>query len=131
EAQALGRKVRRQLSRACRDAAEGMRPRPDKETGIAHIFAAARYSLGGVRRLWGETALRHEILAFALAMGLFLIAGVPLWGYIGAAILFLVTVSIEALNTAVEEITDHASPAYSDMARHAKDLGSFAVFCLL
>ncbi|MGJ8570539.1 MAG: diacylglycerol kinase [Hoeflea sp.] len=95
------------------------------------MFAAARYSLGGIRRLWGETAFRHEVLAFVLIMGLFGLSGAPLWGYVGATLLFLLTVSIEALNTAVEEITDHASPDYSDMARHAKDLGSFAVFCLL
>jgi len=95
------------------------------------MFAAARYSLGGVKRLWGETAFRHEVLAFALITVLFYFSGVPLWGYVGATLLFLLTVSIEALNTAVEEITDHASPDYSEMARHAKDLGSFAVFCLL
>ncbi|WP_375588841.1 diacylglycerol kinase [Hoeflea alexandrii] len=108
-----------------------MTPRPDKETGIAHVFAAARYSLGGVRRLWGETAFRHEVLAIVLITSVFLYAGAPLWGYVGASLLFLLTVSIEALNTAVEEITDHASPNYSEMAKHAKDLGSFAVFCLL
>ena len=105
--------------------------RPDKQVGIAHAFAAARYSLGGVRRLWNETAFQHETLAFVLVNGLFFLSGVPLWGYVGASLLFLLTVSIEALNTAIEEITDHASPDYSDMARHAKDLGSFAVFCLL
>lgn len=108
-----------------------MKPRPDKEVGIAHIFAATRYSLGGVKRLWGETAFRHETFAFVLITGLFLFAGAPLWGYVGATLLYLLTASIEALNTAVEEITDHASPGYSKMAEHAKDLGSFAVFCLL
>jgi len=106
-------------------------PRPDKEVGVAHIFAAARYSMGGVRRLWGETAFRHETLAFVLITGVFLLTGAPLWGYVGAVLLYLLTASIEALNTAVEEITDHASPEYSNMAKHAKDLGSFAVFCLL
>lgn len=105
--------------------------RPDKQTGIAHVFAAARYSLGGGKRLWGEAAFRHETLAFVLIMAVFLFAGAPLWGYVGAAVLYLLTISIEALNTAVEELTDHASPDYSDMAKHAKDLGSFAVSCLL
>lgn len=95
------------------------------------MFAAARYSLGGVMRLWGETAFRHEVLAFVVISVVFLLSAAPLWGYVGATLLFLLTVSIEALNTAVEEITDHASPNYSEMAKHAKDLGSFAVFCLL
>ena len=108
-----------------------MTERPGKEVGLAHMFAAARYSLGGVRRLWGETAFRHEVLAFALISVVFLLSGAPLWGYVGATLLFLLTVSIEALNTAVEEITDHTSPNYSEMAKYAKDLGSFAVFCLL
>ncbi|MEM5473351.1 diacylglycerol kinase [Hoeflea sp. AS60] len=108
-----------------------MTPRPDKQVGISHIFAAASYSLGGVKRLWGETAFRHETLAFVLLLAAFMFAGAPLWGYVGAALLYLLTASVEALNTAVEEITDHASPEYSTMARHAKDLGSFAVFCLL
>ena len=105
--------------------------RPDKQVGLAHVFAAARYSLGGIRRLWSETAFQHETLAFVLVNGLFFLSGAPLWGYVGASLLFLLTVSIEALNTAVEEITDHASPEYSEMAKHAKDLGSFAVSCLL
>lgn len=108
-----------------------MNDRPPKQDGIGHVFAAARYSAGGVRRLWGEAAFRHETLAFGIIVALFLFAGVPLWGYVGATILYLLTVSIEALNTAVEELSDHASPGYSLMAKHAKDLGSFAVFCLL
>lgn len=108
-----------------------MTQRPDKEAGLAHVFAAARYSLGGVKRLWSETAFQHETLAFCLIIGVFLIAGAPLWGHVGAMLLYLLTVSIEALNTAVEDITDHVSPHYSEMAKHAKDLGSFAVFCLL
>ncbi len=108
-----------------------MTQRPDKALGISHMFAAARYSLGGVKRLWGETAFRHETLAFVILIVVFGLAGAPLWGYVGATLLYLLTASIEALNTAIEEITDHASPEYSTMARHAKDLGSFAVFCLL
>lgn len=105
--------------------------RPQKQDGLGHVFAATRYSLGGVRRLWRETAFQHETLAFALIIGIFIFAGAPLWGFVGACLLYLLTASIEALNTAVEELTDHASPHYSKMAQHAKDLGSFAVFCLL
>ncbi len=42
---------------------------------------------------------------------------------------FLAVTAIEALNTAIEEIIDRISPEFSDTGRHAKDLGSFAVFC--
>jgi diacylglycerol kinase (ATP) len=105
--------------------------RPEKQHGIGHFLAAARYSMGGVRRLWGETAFRHETLAFVIIMALFIYEGVAAWAYVGAVILYLLTASIEALNTAVEEMVDHVSPGYSEMGKHAKDLGSFAVFCLL
>lgn len=108
-----------------------MNERPEKQHGIGHVFAAARYSLGGVHRLWGETAFRHETLAFVIIMALFIYEGVAAWAYVGAALLYLLTISIEALNTAVEEMVDHVSPGYSEMGKHAKDLGSFAVFCLL
>lgn len=108
-----------------------MTGRPPKQEGAGHIFAATLYSLGGVKRLWRETSFQHEVLAFAVIVCLFALSGAPLWGFAGAVLLFLLTVAVEALNTAVEELTDQVSPHYSAMARHAKDLGSFAVFCLL
>jgi diacylglycerol kinase (ATP) len=37
----------------------------------------------------------------------------------------------EALNTAIEELVDRVSPELSQTGKHAKDLGSFAVFCML
>ncbi|MNY78719.1 Prokaryotic diacylglycerol kinase [compost metagenome] len=38
---------------------------------------------------------------------------------------------MEAVNTAIEELVDRISPEISTVGRNAKDLGSFAVFCLL
>lgn len=105
--------------------------KPDKKHGLAHVLAAASYSAGGLARLWRETAFRHETVAFILILFGFAVIGAPVWGYVGAALLYLLTAALEAVNTAVEELVDHASPAYSDMAKAAKDLGSFAVFCLL
>ena len=48
------------------------RPKPDRITGVAHFFAATGYSIGGVRRLWQETAFRHITLALPLC-------GIVLW----------------------------------------------------
>jgi nicotinate-nucleotide--dimethylbenzimidazole phosphoribosyltransferase len=45
-------------------------------------------------------------------------------------ILMLVLFCIEAVNTAIE-VVDRISPEISTVGRNAKDLGSFAVFCLL
>ena len=41
----------------------------------------------------------------------------------------LLVLATEALNTALEELVDHLSPDWSAFAKHAKDLGSFAVMC--
>jgi len=40
-------------------------------------------------------------------------------------------IAVEAINTAIEVIIDKISPEISDTGKHAKDLGSFAVMCLL
>ena len=107
------------------------RPRLARITGLRHLCAATTYSLAGVRRLWGETAFRHEVLALPLVMGLFAASGAALWHFIGAFVLWALLVAVEALNTAIEELVDHVSPDWSVFARNAKDLGSLAVMCLL
>ncbi len=103
----------------------------EKKTGVSHLFAAASYSAGGARRLLGEAAFRHELIAFGIVIAVFALVGASFPQYVAMAILFLLLVAFEALNTAIEEIVDRVSPEISDMARHAKDLGSFAVFCML
>ncbi|MDK1386737.1 diacylglycerol kinase [Sinorhizobium sp. 8-89] len=102
-----------------------------KHTGIRHLFAAASYSLGGAKRLIGEAAFRHELIAFAIAMVAFAVAGATLFQYVAMAILFLLMMAFEAINTAIEEIVDRVSPEISEMGKNAKDLGSFACLCLI
>lgn len=102
-----------------------------KKKGLSHLFAAASYSLGGARRLLGEAAFRHELIAFAVVMAVFAAVGATFFQYIAMTILFLLMMAFEAINTAIEEIVDRVSPEISEMGKHAKDLGSFAVFCLI
>ncbi|MGE0846873.1 MAG: diacylglycerol kinase [Flavobacteriaceae bacterium] len=110
-----------------------MAPEPAfrRETGWRHLVAAAGYSWGGLKRLCAETAFRHECAAFAAILVVFALAGASASDYLGAALLFLALVSVEALNTAIEIVMDRVSPEFSEPARTAKDLGSFAVMCLL
>ena len=103
----------------------------EKKTGIAHFFAAGRYSFQGFRRLIGESAFRHELLALAVGLGLFAAFGATLGEFVTFIILMLVLFCVEAINTAIEELVDRISPEISTVGRNAKDLGSFAVFCLL
>ena len=104
---------------------------PSKKKGVAHLIAATTYSLGGARRLFKEEAARHELVAFILVSILFFLAGVSIKKHLAFFVLFLILIALEALNTAIEEIVDVVSPTYSTAARHAKDLGSFAVFCII
>lgn len=107
------------------------RQKPARVTGIRHFFAAATYSIGGVRRLWQEAAFRHIILAFSLCLALLWGTGAAVSDYCILLILFFILVAVEALNTAIECLVDHLAPNWEVFARDAKDLGSLATMCLL
>ena len=81
--------------------------------------------------LRSEMASRIEIYGFIWTLGIFWLIGASFSHVFIALILFLLLLSTEALNTAVEVIIDRISPEISDVGKQAKDLGSFAVFCLL
>lgn len=105
--------------------------KPARKTGVAHFFAAAGYSLGGAKRLWGESAFRQEVLGLAGLLVLFAVVGASVPEFLGLLILSLIVLAVEALNTAIEELVDNASPGWSEFAKNAKDMGSFAVMCTL
>lgn len=102
-----------------------------KVRGLPHLFAALRYSIAGARRLWGEVAFRHEMAAGALTFPAFAVVGASAIHFLAMAVLLLGLAAAEALNTAIEEIIDRISPEWSSTGMHAKNLGSFAVFCML
>lgn len=105
--------------------------KPPRKTGIAHFFAAAGYSMGGLKRLAQESAFRQEV---ALIAGLFVglvIFGASLPEVLGLLALGLLLIAVEALNTALEVLVDHLSPGWSQFAKEAKDLGSLAVACTI
>lgn len=103
----------------------------DKATGLRRVVAATQYSLQGLGRLWREEAFRHEAMVFVVGLVIFAAVGARVTDWLIYLILMLVLFAVEALNTAIEELVDRISPEISTVGRHAKDLGSFAVFCLL
>lgn len=105
--------------------------KPARVTGVAHLFAAAGYSLGGLRRLWQETAFRHIVTALPVCCVLLYAVGANFTDYCVLLILFFCLIAVEALNTAIECIVDHLAPQWEVFARDAKDLGSLATMCLL
>ena len=107
------------------------RPKPARITGIKHLFAAAGYSVAGIRRLWQETAFRHIVLGLFVCLALLFAIGASVMEFCILLILFCALVAVEALNTAIECIVDHLAPNWEEFARDAKDLGSLATMCLL
>ncbi|WP_158874919.1 diacylglycerol kinase [Antarcticirhabdus aurantiaca] len=104
---------------------------PAKSRGLAHLLASAGYSLAGLRRLLAEPAFRQEVCLGTVLLALLLLARAPLAALLLQGVLLLALAAAEALNTAIELIVDRLSPEFSIFAKQAKDLGSFAVFCLL
>ena len=105
--------------------------KPPRKSGVAHFLAAAGYSLGGLRRLSRESAFRQEVALVTGLVVLFLVRGASVPEVLGLLALGLILVAVEALNTALEVLVDHLSPGWSQFAKDAKDLGSFAVACTI
>ncbi len=103
----------------------------EKKTGISHFFAAASYSRDGFLRLLQEAAFRQELGFFVAILVIFLLVGASIGEFMVVTILFLALFAVEALNTAIEELVDRISPEISSVGKHAKDLGSFAVLCII
>ncbi|QWW69781.1 diacylglycerol kinase [Rhizobium sp. WYJ-E13] len=107
------------------------KPAVTKETGFRHFVAAASYSWAGFLRVFRESAFRQELGFFVAALIMLLLVGADATEFVVTTILFLGLFSIEAMNTAVEEVIDRISPEISIVGKHAKDLGSFAVACMI
>jgi len=103
--------------------------KPARKSGIAHFFAAAGYSAGGVKRLAAESAFRQEMLGLVVVPVLLWAFDASLLHYLVFAGLALLVVALEALNTAIECLVDHLTQDWAEFARDAKDLGSLAVLC--
>jgi diacylglycerol kinase (ATP) len=84
-----------------------------------------------MQRLWRETAARLEVLGACLVAGLFAWVGAEAWHWLIALVLFALVLATEAINTALEDLADHLSPEWSQMAKNVKDLGSLAVGLML
>lgn len=108
-----------------------LQDKPPRRSGVAHFFAAAGYSIGGLKRLARESAFRQEAALIAGLLVVLLLAGASLPEILGLVALGLVLIAVEAVNTAIEVLVDHLSPGWAQFAKDAKDLGSLAVACTI
>ena len=75
--------------------------KPPRVEGLAHLFAAAGYSIDGVRRLWKEAAFRHEVLVYFGALGLLAFLKASLVEFAILTCLFLGFLALISLSLAI------------------------------
>ena len=99
---------------------------------IRRLFHASRFSTEGLcSAVRWESAFRlevilgvvHYILLFRIEMSAAL--------RIVLAVLWMLMLVVELLNSAVEAVVDLVSPEWNELAKRAKDYGSAAVFCVI
>ncbi|MBO6920294.1 MAG: diacylglycerol kinase [Rhizobiaceae bacterium] len=95
--------------------------------GFDRIISASKNSADGLLVLRKEPAARQEMIFGGLAVIILIVLGCPLYHILIFAILLLIILATETLNSAIEEIVDRVSPEISDFGKKTKDLGSLAV----
>lgn len=101
---------------------------PPKKKGLSRLFAAARYSLDGLRSAFGsEEAFRLEVLVFVIFTPVALWLGETAIEKVLLIASLLLLMIVELLNTAVEAVVNRVGSEYHDLSRKAKDIGSAAV----
>ncbi len=96
------------------------------------MLAAFRNSKSGLYAVFTEEeAFRQELFLFVLFLPILYF--LPLSGAFKGILFFTNTLIliVELLNSAIEAIVDLASPAYHNLAKQAKDMGSAAVMVSL
>lgn len=100
--------------------------------GLVRIFKAAGYSWQGIKQCYlSEAAFRQEIgLLVVLTPFSFWLSNsaVEFLLLIGSVIMLLV---VELINTAIEMVVDRQGPEWHQLSKHAKDMGSAAVFVMM
>lgn len=104
----------------------------DGDGMIFGMFRAFKHSRDGLRCAWADdssfrVSAVQSTIGFAVATALLLIheIGILTWLLlIGATMPILI---VETINTAIEAVTDKASPERHPLAKKAKDIGSAAV----
>lgn len=101
--------------------------------GINRIFAAAGYSINGLKAAWAhEASFRQEVIVvLLLAVASIWLAPSFLFGVLMNACLLMI-LGMELVNSAIEALADAVTLEHNELVGRAKDLGSAAVlFSLL
>ncbi len=95
-------------------------------------IAAFRNSFAGLAyAVRTERAVRQEALALIIVVPAALIIGPTLWTKIAMISVVLLLLAVELLNTCIEKLCDHVTPAIHPQIKVVKDMGSAAVLTTL
>ena len=105
---------------------------PKPRGGVARIFHAFFYSMSGIKSaLQHEAAFRQDMMMGILLVPLSLWLPLDTTMKVLLNVIWLLLLTTELLNSAIEAIVDMTSPGYHELAKRAKDMGSAAVFMML
>ena len=74
-----------------------------------------------------EQAFREELIALAIAVPLAFLIAADAWKRLTLIGVILLLMAVELLNTAIEKLSDHVTPAHHPDIGRVKDMGSAAV----
>jgi diacylglycerol kinase (ATP) len=106
---------------AALDSLRGSRP-------VLRIWRATMNSWRGlVAAARSERAFREELIALAIALPLAFVVATEAWKRFMLIGVVLLLMAVELLNTAIEKLSDHVTPAQHPDIGRVKDMGSAAV----
>jgi len=91
------------------------------------LRAAMNSCNGLLAAMRSEAAFRQELVALTLAVPLAFVVAPDIWKRLALIAVVLLLVVVELLNTAIEKLADHVTPALHPGIGRIKDMGSAAV----
>jgi len=92
------------------------------------FFKNFSYALCGGKEMFLERAFQIEFCFFMVLQIFLIFITIPIWAKLFLSASLFIPLLLESINTAIEKVVDLASPDYHILAKHAKDMASFAVF---
>lgn len=111
---------------------EGKNAPPALSHGVGHVFKALGYSLAGLAcALKTSTAFRQECLVLVVVCAALALTGKEAAQWLLCVCAWLGVMTVELLNSALEEAFNLITTEYSPGVKAGKDMASAAVFLLL
>lgn len=99
---------------------------------LHHLVNSFKYSIAGLRLCFhDEVAFRQECMMAVIHFIALSLIPLTLGQRLYLTAVLIILLAMELLNTAIEAVTNLASPQFHPYAKKAKDCASAAVFCLL